>query len=136
MQIHLILLILNTSFFRGKRDEEVVCYTDVGCFRDDGPFDYLDMLPSPPEEVGTVMMLFTRQNLEKAQFIEYNNITSISESNYNASLDTKLIIHGFGSSCNRVWAREMRLSFLAVVRFRDSIHNHSDFNVQFYVQLY
>ena len=95
----------------------MVCYSDVGCFRDDGPFDYLDMLPSPPEEVGTVMMLFTRQNLEKAQFIEYNNVTSILESNYNASLDTKLVIHGFGSSCNRVWAREMRLSFLAVVRF-------------------
>ena len=101
--------------FREKRDEEVVCYADVGCFRDDGPFDYLDMLPSPPEEVGTVMMLFTRQNLEKAQLIEYNNVTSVLESNYNASLNTKLIIHGFGSSCHRVWAREMRLSFLAVV---------------------
>ena len=61
-------------------------------------------------------MLFTRQNLEKAQFIEYNNITSVQESNYNATLDTKIIIHGFGSSCNRVWAREMRLSFLAVVK--------------------
>jgi hypothetical protein len=67
------------------------------------------------QQVGTVMMLFTRQNLEKAQLIEYNNATSILESNYNASLDTKLIIHGFGSSCHRVWAREMRLSFLAVV---------------------
>ena len=74
------------------------------------------MLPSPPEEVGTVMMLFTRQNLEKAQFIEYNNVTTVLDSNYNASQETKLIIHGFGSSCNRVWAREMRLSFLAVVR--------------------
>ena len=67
------------------------------------------------QQVGTVMMLFTRQNLEKAQLIEYNNASSILESNYNASLDTKLIIHGFGSSCHRVWAREMRLSFLAVV---------------------
>ena len=28
---------------RVKRDEEVVCYGDVGCFRDEGPFDYLDM---------------------------------------------------------------------------------------------
>ena len=95
-----------------------MCYADVGCFRDDGPFDYLDMLPSPPEEVGTVMMLFTRQNLEKAQLIEYNNVTSVLESNYNASLNTKLIIHGFGSSCHRVWAREMRLSFLAVVSIK------------------
>ena len=73
------------------------------------------------QQVGTVMMLFTRQNLEKAQLIEYNNATSILESNYNASLDTKLIIHGFGSSCHRVWAREMRLSFLAVVSSSKSI---------------
>ena len=56
-----------------------------------------------------------RKHLEKAQLIEYNNITSVLESSYNASLDTKIIIHGFGSSCNRVWPREMRLSFLAMV---------------------
>ena len=73
------------------------------------------MLPSHPEEINTAMMLFTRQNFEKAQFIEYNNISSVQESHYNATLDTKIIIHGSGSSCNRVWAREMRLSFLAVV---------------------
>ena len=50
------IIILSLDFkwhFREKRDEEVVCYGDVGCFRDDGPFDYLDMLPSTPEEVGT-----------------------------------------------------------------------------------
>ena len=57
----------------------------------------------------------SRKHLEKAQLIEYNNITSVLESSYNASLDTKIIIHGFGSSCNRVWPREMRLSFLAMV---------------------
>ena len=45
---------------RVKRDEEVVCYGDVGCFRDEGPFDYLDMLPSTPEEVGTKILLYTR----------------------------------------------------------------------------
>ena len=109
-------LIIFPHFFRQKRDEEMVCYSDVGCFWDDGPFDYLDMLPSSPEEVDTTMLLFTRKNLEKAQLIEYNNVTSVLESNYNASLDTKIIIHGFGSSCNRVWPREMRLAFLAMVR--------------------
>jgi hypothetical protein len=45
---------------REKRDEEVVCYGDLGCFRDEGPFDYLDMLPSPPEEVATKIFLYTR----------------------------------------------------------------------------
>lgn len=24
---------------------EMICYRDLGCFRDEGPFDYLDTLP-------------------------------------------------------------------------------------------
>lgn len=38
---------------RWKRDASRVCYEDVGCFEDTGPFGYLEMLPSPPKEVGT-----------------------------------------------------------------------------------
>ena len=52
--------ILHYLFHRQKRDEEVVCYGELGCFRDEGPFNYLDMLPSPPEEIGTVFYLYTR----------------------------------------------------------------------------
>ena len=37
---------------RKRRDEEKACYGKIlGCFYDEGPFDYLDMLPSPPELV-------------------------------------------------------------------------------------
>ena len=50
-----------------------------------------------------------------SQVLEYNNVTTVSNSFFNASSPTKVIIHGFGSSCDKVWAREMRLSFLAVV---------------------
>ena len=32
-----------------------------------GPFNYLDMLPSPPEEIGTVFLLYTQQNRELHQ---------------------------------------------------------------------
>ena len=55
---------MNTYYLfclRQKRDEEVVCYGELGCFRDEGPFNYLDMLPSPPEEVGTQFLLYTRK---------------------------------------------------------------------------
>jgi len=99
---------------RQKRDEEVVCYGDLGCFRDEGPFNYLDMLPSPPEEIRTVFYLYTNSNKELPQILEYNNITTVAESHFNASSPTKIIIHGFGSSCDKIWPREMRLSFLAV----------------------
>ena len=62
-----IIIISSLDFkwhFREKRDEEVVCYGDVGCFRDDGPFDYLDMLPSTPEEVGTNRKQWTHNKFE------------------------------------------------------------------------
>lgn len=39
--------------FRIKRETSRVCYEDVGCFEDTGPFSYLEMLPSPPKDVGT-----------------------------------------------------------------------------------
>lgn len=38
---------------RGKREVSKVCYEDIGCFEDTGPFSYLEMLPSPPKDVGT-----------------------------------------------------------------------------------
>ena len=74
------------------------------------------MLPSPPEEIRTVFYLYTKNNKEIPQVLEYNNITTVAESHFNASSPTKIIIHGFGSSCDKIWPREMRLSFLAVVR--------------------
>ena len=72
------------------------------------------MLPSPPEEIGTVFYLYTRSNNEQAQMLDYLNVTSITSSNFNVSNPTKIIIHGFGSSCTKIWPREMRLSFLQV----------------------
>ena len=38
-------------FSRLNEGEEEVCYNELGCFRDSEPFDYLDVLPSPPEKV-------------------------------------------------------------------------------------
>ena len=100
---------------RHKRDEEVVCYPEIGCFRDDGPFNYLDMLPSPPEEVNTQFLLYTRKNRDVATTLAYTNLSGTVSPHFNKSVPLKVIVHGFGSSCHRVWPREMRLSFLAVV---------------------
>lgn len=36
---------LNQSRSRKRRDEESICYHNFGCFRDEGAFDYLNMLP-------------------------------------------------------------------------------------------
>ena len=58
-------------FFRKRRDEEIVCYGDLGCFHDDGPFNYLDMLPASPDAIGTQIILFTRKNPKKPQVRNY-----------------------------------------------------------------
>ena len=55
-----------------------------------------------------------RRNDESPQMLDYLNTTSITSSHFNVSLATKIIIHGFGSSCKKIWPREMRLSFLLV----------------------
>ena len=98
-----------------KRDEEVVCYGELGCFRDEGPFDYLDMLPSSPDEISTRFLLYTRANRQVPETFSYFNYTSMYGSHFNATAPTKIIIHGFGSTCSRIWASEMRLTLLSVV---------------------
>jgi len=102
--------------FRVKRDEEVVCYgADLGCFRDEGPFDYLDMLPSPPEEIGTKFLFYSKEG--EPEVYSYFNYTkfSLNGSKFNSSIPTKIIVHGFGSTCLRMWANEMRSALLSVV---------------------
>ncbi|XP_050735833.1 TRIO and F-actin-binding protein-like [Eriocheir sinensis] len=100
---------------RQKRDEEVVCYKDLGCFRDEGPFDYLDLLPSPPEEINTRFLLYTRERGDKERVLKPHNISSILDTHYNVSRPTKLLIHGFGSSCYSVWIKEMRVALMTMM---------------------
>ena len=93
----------------------MVCYNELGCFRDEGPFNYLDLLPAPPEEINTRFFLYTPRNRDLPHPLVYNNASTILTSPYNASLPTKVMIHGFGSSCQRIWAKEMRTALISVV---------------------
>lgn len=47
---------------RHKREANVVCYGDLGCFEDSGPFGYIDMLPQSPEEIDTKFYVFSTKN--------------------------------------------------------------------------
>lgn len=43
-----------------------VCYGELGCFEDSGPFAYLEMLPSSPEEINTKFYFYsTRQRSDR-----------------------------------------------------------------------
>ncbi|GAB6025976.1 hypothetical protein CHUAL_011945 [Chamberlinius hualienensis] len=104
--------IQKNSLVRRKRDEEVVCYDDLGCFRDEGPFDYLDTLPQQPERIGTKFLLFTSANPDTAVTLHYDNVSSMYNPLFNRSQPIKLMVHGFGSSCQKQWAIEMRKALL------------------------
>lgn len=47
---------------RKKRADKSVCYGELGCFEDSGPFGYLDMLPSSPEEINTRFYFYSTKN--------------------------------------------------------------------------
>ncbi|KAK7869887.1 hypothetical protein R5R35_006689 [Gryllus longicercus] len=113
-----------------------VCYPEVGCFSDSGVFGYLDMLPSPPEEVGTRFQVFASGGgggggagegegdgagagggitapLLDVAFANRSAVLALRGA-FDPAKPTKVIVHGFGSSCAHVWVYEMRSALMAV----------------------
>ena len=84
-----------------------------------GIYVYLIRYPSLLLQVNTQIFLYTRRNRNNPDIIPYNSIKNISGiiqlTKFNISAPLKVIIHGFGSSCQRVWPSEMRLALLTVV---------------------
>ncbi|XP_011631174.1 uncharacterized protein LOC105423202 isoform X2 [Pogonomyrmex barbatus] len=101
---------------RGKREVSKVCYEDIGCFEDTGPFSYLEMLPSPPKDVGTRFLVYGSR---KARSIPMEvPADDINADNANRAIDpnlpTKVIVHGFGSDCNHLWVYDMRSALMSI----------------------
>lgn len=107
---------------RTKREEPSVCYDGLGCFEASGPFGYLDMLPSKPEEINTRFLLYparTRQRRSgsaptEIPFEKLDEAFVWAKGGFNKSLPTKVLIHGFGSDCGYIWAYEIRSALMAV----------------------
>uniref|UniRef100_A0A1I8MV01 Lipase domain-containing protein n=1 Tax=Musca domestica TaxID=7370 RepID=A0A1I8MV01_MUSDO len=47
-----------------------VCYDELGCFEDSGPFAYLEMLPSPPQEINTKFFFYSTKNRSERPLME------------------------------------------------------------------
>lgn len=109
------LLLYKRNNRRRKRSEEVVCYKDLGCFRDTGAFDYLDILPSSPEEVDTRFIFYNRRSGDSAFTHVYAEGKQLKVDTFNGSADTKIIVHGFGSSCTRLWVHDIRSALLKMM---------------------
>ncbi|XP_015116296.1 uncharacterized protein LOC107040644 [Diachasma alloeum] len=100
---------------RAKRDTSRVCYEDVGCFEDTGPFSYLEMLPSPPKDVGTRFFVYgSRKARSVPMEVAADDINEKANNAIDPELPTKVIVHGFGSGCDHIWVYEMRSALISV----------------------
>ncbi|RZF32036.1 hypothetical protein LSTR_LSTR007114 [Laodelphax striatellus] len=107
---------------RQKRaDSPGVCYEGVGCFKESGPYGYIDMLPSSPEEVDTRFRMYSSKKNRRSDTplldVGFANLTAVytwAGKAFNVSAPTKVIVHGFGSSCSHVWVYEMRRALMSV----------------------
>ncbi|KAL0099020.1 hypothetical protein PUN28_020221 [Cardiocondyla obscurior] len=100
---------------RGKREVSKVCYEDVGCFEDTGPFSYLEMLPSPPKDVGTRFFIYgTRKARSIPMEVPADDISDNVRRAIDPNLPTKVIVHGFGSDCNHLWVYDMRSALMSI----------------------
>lgn len=64
---------------RKKRAEKSVCYSELGCFEDSGPFGYLDMLPQSPDEIATTFYFYSTENRSDRPLLElpYLNMSRV-----------------------------------------------------------
>ncbi|CAH1184971.1 unnamed protein product [Phyllotreta striolata] len=107
---------------RTKRDDvPIACYKDLGCFEASGPFGYLDTLPDKPEDVSTKFLMFPGRRRRKrgspdaeVPFDRLDEAFEWAKEGFNGSLPTKVLIHGFGSDCNYIWAYEIRSALMYV----------------------
>ncbi|XP_046682440.1 LOW QUALITY PROTEIN: uncharacterized protein LOC124368929 [Homalodisca vitripennis] len=108
------------SSHRTKRAESSICYNGIGCFQSSGPYGYIDILPSPPEEIATRFLLYSSRRSRgdtPLMDVPFTNLSAVFDwagQAYNVSAPTKIIVHGFGSSCSYVWAYEMRSALMSV----------------------
>lgn len=89
------LVSVSTGFFFDSK----VCYQSVGCFSKSNPFNNsLGELPDSPHEIKIRTFLWTKDNPTISHELNYLDLTSISDSTFNAARPTKILIHGFMSS--------------------------------------
>ncbi|XP_029158872.1 uncharacterized protein LOC114931098 [Nylanderia fulva] len=104
-----------TLYHRKKREVSKVCYEDVGCFEDTGPFSYLEMLPSPPKDVGTRFLIYgTRRARSIPMEVSADEINDNTHRAIDPVLPTKVIVHGFGSHCHHLWVYDMRSALMSI----------------------
>ena len=92
-----------------------VCHGDLGCFTDASPFGStihrpIPVLPGSPQKIATRLMLYKRDITANGVSVSYDNRAK----EFDPSLKTVMIIHGFFSTSVPNWALEIKNSILKV----------------------
>lgn len=105
---------------RHKRAEKSVCYGELGCFEDSGPFGYLDMLPQSPEEIGTKFYFYSTANRSDRALLEipYLNMSRMfyeldNDGTDNNSTDTRF----FAGNASEPLTPELKRNVAALKSF-------------------
>ena len=64
------------------------------------------------DETRTRFLLWTRQNPSSFQEIMFEDLQSVVDSNFNASLKTKVLVHGYTGDGDQSWVIRMKAGFL------------------------
>ncbi|CAF1201197.1 unnamed protein product [Adineta ricciae] len=82
-----------------------VCYSLVGCFDNDPPFDNAGLeVPQDPSIIKTDFLLFTSSQATSPEILEYDkNDKSIIDSKFNNSQWLRIIVHGFTNNRHSPW---------------------------------
>ncbi|XP_061175776.1 pancreatic lipase-related protein 2-like [Saccostrea echinata] len=93
-----------------------VCYDDLGCYSTGSPFwsihRPINFLPQTPQKINTRFFLYTRSNKAHYSQLIANHYSSITNSHFDRSKDTKIISHGFLENGFVAWMRNMKDEFL------------------------
>ncbi|VDI66319.1 pancreatic triacylglycerol lipase, partial [Mytilus galloprovincialis] len=92
------------------------CYGDLGCFSTSSPFFSLqrpiNFLPQSPAKINARFLLYTRQNHDNVHFINMNDYTDITNSEFSGGRPTKIVSHGFLENGFVKWMKDMKDAFL------------------------
>ncbi|KAJ8026246.1 Pancreatic lipase-related protein 2 [Holothuria leucospilota] len=102
-------------FFVSVEGQEV-CYPDVGCFDSTLECNY-HFLPQSPGEINTMFFLYTPQNPSTSVTLNWQDDSSIINSNFRGNRGTKFIIHGFIGNSMRGYVTAMKDALLSIGNF-------------------
>jgi len=93
------------------------CYGPLGCLSTGGPFYDLfkrpiQFLPIERDALNVTFILHTRKNQLNEQYVVSDNAESLTDSNFDASKETKFIVHGFLDNGRLPWVKAMSNALL------------------------